>query len=92
MSSIDDLIAPVLRSPQLPMIVQRLQDQWAEENRRRHEFYNQISPDQKAEFIDGEMIVHSPARNRHLDVTKFVAKLLDTYTQIHGLGEIKVEK
>lgn len=92
MSTIDDLIAPIIHSPQLPMIVERLEAYWAQENLRRQEFYDEVTPDQKAEFIDGKMIVHSPARNRHLDVTKFVSKLLDTYTQIHGLGEIKVEK
>jgi Uma2 family endonuclease len=92
MLTIDDLIAPIIHSPQLPVIVQRLQNQLEEENRRRQEFYDEVSPDQKAEFIDGEMIVHSPARNRHLDVTQFVARLLITFAQIHGLGQVKVEK
>jgi Uma2 family endonuclease len=92
MSSIDQLIDPIRHSPHLPIVLERLQQQWLEEQRRRQEFYEKVTPDQKAEFIDGEIVLHSPARNRHLDVTKFVAKLLDTYAEIHRLGQVKVEK
>jgi Uma2 family endonuclease len=38
------------------------------------------------------VILHSPARNRHLDVTLRVATLLRAYVGIHQLGEVKSEK
>jgi hypothetical protein len=36
---------------------------------RRQQFYAAMTPEQKVEFIDGQVVRHSPARNRHLDVT-----------------------
>lgn len=51
-----------------------------------------MTPDQKIEFIDGEIVLHSPARNRHLDVTGCIYKLLHTYVVIHRLGQVKSEK
>ena len=50
------------------------------------------TPEQKVEFIDGEIVLHSPARNRHLDVTLRIATLLGTFTKLHNIGEVKVEK
>ncbi len=92
MSSIDSLIDPIRRSPQFPVMLDILQRQWEEEKRKRLAFYEEVTPDQKAEFIDGEIIIHSPARNRHLLVSKLVSKLLGPYVQIHHLGLINIEK
>lgn len=76
----------------MPEAVARLQKQMEEERERRMKFYQEMTPDQKIEFIDGEVILHSPARNRHLDVTLMLATLLRTYVSIHQLGEVKMEK
>jgi len=35
------------------------------EQKRRERFYEEMSEQQKAEFINGEVIVQSPARLRH---------------------------
>ncbi len=51
-----------------------------------------MTHDQKIEFIDGEVVLHSPARNRHLDVTGCIYKLLHTSVVIHRLGQVKSEK
>ena len=92
MTTIEDLIEPLRHSPLLPQIVERLSHQIVTERQRRNAFYAEMTPEQKVEFIDGEIILHSPARNRHLDVTLRIAKLLDTFTKLHTLGEVKVEK
>jgi len=92
MTVIEDLIEPLRHSPLLPQIVERLSEQIAAERQRRNTFYAEMTPDQKVEFIDGEIVLHSPARNRHLDVTLRIAKLLDTFTKLSGIGEVKVEK
>ncbi len=92
MTTLETLIEPLRHSPQLPEAMNLLHRQMEEENRRRRKFYDEMTPEQKIEFIDGEVILHSPSRNRHLDVTKFVLKLVDTYVSIHELGEVKVEK
>lgn len=92
MNMLESLIEPLRHSPRLPEAVALLQRQMEEEHQQREQFYRDMTPEQKIEFIDGEVVLHSPARNRHLDVTKFVLKLLDTYVSIHELGTVKVEK
>ena len=92
MSSVDRLIEPLRHSPQLPQAIAILQSQLEAERQRRDHFYRDMTPQQKIEFIDGEVILHSPARNRHLDVTVNVLQLLRTYVSINGLGQVKSEK
>ena len=92
MATVEELIKVLLHSPQLPNLVDRLTQQLQNERLARHQFYEDMTPDQKIEFIDGEVIVHSPARNRHLDVTMLTAKLLHTFVALHRLGTVKSEK
>ena len=92
MSSVDRLIETLRHSPQLPQAVAMLQLQLDAERHRRDQFYQEMTPDQKIEFIDGEVILHSLARNRHLDVTVNVLKIIHTYVVLHGLGQVKSEK
>ena len=92
MTKLDQLIEPLRHSPRLPEVVNLLQRQMAEERERRRVFYQEITPEQKIEFIDGEIVLHSPARNRHLDVTLRLATLLKSYVSLRNLGTVKVEK
>ena len=92
MATVEELIKVLLHSPQLPSLVDRLTQQLQNERLARHQFYEDMTPDQKIEFIDGEVILHSPARNRHLDVTMLTAKLLHTFVALHRLGTVKSEK
>ncbi|MFT5127832.1 MAG: Uma2 family endonuclease [Rhodothermales bacterium] len=85
-------IEALRHSPLLPEIVTALQDQLAAEHEIRKLFYRDMTPEQRIEFIDGEVIMHSPARNQHLDVTKYVLTLLDAYVRVPQLGTVKVEK
>ena len=92
MPSLATLIAPIIHSPQLMEISQLIQQKLDDERRLRNKFYEDMTPELKIEFIDGEVILHSPARNVHLDVTVWILKLLHTYVGIHQLGEVKSEK
>ena len=92
MKTIERLIETLSHSPLLPVVIQRLQEQIAEEQCKRELFYDEMTPDQKVEFIDGAVVMHSPARNRHLEVTMFVASLLRAYVDTHQLGVVRVEK
>ncbi len=73
-------------------IVSAVQEKIAAEQRRREEFYEWLDEDKKAEFIDGEIVVHSPVMKRHADATKLLTKLLDTYAEVKGLGYVGTEK
>ena len=91
-TTLETLLEPLRHSPQLVEAVDLLQQQIRSERERRAKFYEEMTPEQKIEFIDGEVVLHSPARNRHLDVTKNLLVLLSTHVQVRNLGEVKSEK
>lgn len=92
MNTLEALIEPLRHSPRLPEAVSLLQRQIEEERQLRQKFYEEMTPEQKTEFIDGQVILHSPARNRHLDVSKMTMTLLNTHVAMHQLGTVKSEK
>ncbi|MFN4258251.1 MAG: Uma2 family endonuclease [Gemmataceae bacterium] len=47
-----------------------------------------VDEDTKAEYIDGVMIVHSPASLRHDYVSGFIRSLLNDYAEAHDLGVV----
>jgi len=48
------------------------------EQQKREQFYEQNTEQKKAEFINGEIIVHSPVKIEHTIVGKLLLRLLDT--------------
>ena len=90
--SADELAERLYRVPDLKARLREMQERLDREERRRHEFYDWLDEDKKAEFIDGQIVVHSPAVKRHLDATKWLLKLVDTYVEIRGLGYVATEK
>ena len=92
MSTLDTMVESLLHSPRLPEVLGLLQRQWKEEQQHRQRFYTEMTPEQKIEFIDGKVVLHSPARKRHLDVTGRLMTLLRTFVSIHKLGSVAVEK
>jgi Uma2 family endonuclease len=90
--SLEALIAPLRHSPRLVEAVDLLRAQMREEQEQRERFYAEMTPEEKVEFIDGEVVPHSPAKHRHLGVTKRVVALLDAYVNVHQTGEVLSEK
>ena len=87
-----EILKPMVRSPELPQILKELYSYWEKEQSRRKEFYDWVSPNLKAEFIDGEVIVHSPVRSRHNVVLQNIVLLLSLHVRKKNLGYIGVEK
>ena len=52
------------------------------------EFEAWCDEDVKAEYVDGEVIVHSPVSTRHSDVVLFLAGLMRVIVQQHDLGRV----
>lgn len=92
MTTLETLIEPLRHSPQLVEAVDLLSRQIARERESRARFYEEMTPEQKIEFIDGEVVLHSPAKNRHLDATALLMNLISIHVRIHGLGTVKTEK
>jgi Uma2 family endonuclease len=62
------------------------------EKTARAAFREWLKPDTKAEFISGEIIMHSLAKRRHNQATHCINTLLGLYTSTRDLGEVSVEK
>ena len=88
----DTLIEALLDSPLLPKQLERLNRVLAEERPRRERFYEEMTEDGKWEFINGETIVHSPAKLRHIEVSDNLLVLLNAHVTRHGLGLVTHEK
>ena len=82
----------LLASPVLPKHIERLNQAFEREQRARRDFYEWLTPERKAEFINGDVIVHSPARKHHINTTGKLYRLLSTYVDVHNLGFVAQEK
>ena len=86
------LLDKLLHSPRLPIYVQEIQAVLADEAQKRQRFYDQISEQDKAEFINGEIIFHSPVKLRHNLASGHLYRLLSTFVVQHDLGFVGYEK
>ncbi|OIN56012.1 Uma2 family endonuclease [Arsenicibacter rosenii] len=86
------LVDQILELPDAPLLIQRVSDHLASERKRREQFYNDIDESIKAEFINGEPIVHSPVRKEHNEVTGFLYQLLNVFVRKNKLGFVGFEK
>jgi len=91
-SALEILLEPIRSSPLLPEVADALRREVEAEKQLRAKFYQEMTPSQKIEFIGGEVILHSPARNAHLDATLNIGILVADFVRKHGLGEVKIEK
>ncbi len=82
----------LLDSPVLPEILEQAQRALVKEQKLRQKFYNDITPEHKWEFIQGQVIMHSPALNRHLLATKRLYDVMSAYARVKDLGVVHIEK
>ncbi len=85
-------VQELLNSPKLALHVRTFNRVLEEERQKREHFYNEVTEYEKAEFINGEIIVHSPVKKRHTEAGKRLLHLLDLYVQIMDLGFLGYEK
>lgn len=88
----EPLLEPLIRSPKLPTYIRQLQNALAEEQRTRLHFYETVQEGDKVEFINGEVVMHSPVRLQHNEASFTLAMLIRTYADAHDLGTVGHEK
>jgi Uma2 family endonuclease len=86
------LLDQILDLPDAPRLVQQATDKLAQERIQREQFYNDIDESMKAEFINGEMIVHSPVMIEHNEANGLLFQLLNVYVRKNQLGFVGFEK
>lgn len=86
------VIEELLQEPTLPSILTRLQELFEAEQARRQYFYDVVTEEQKAEFINGEIVVHSPVKKQHASASSLLHQLLNVYVLTNRLGFVGYEK
>ncbi|ADB36478.1 Uma2 family endonuclease [Spirosoma linguale] len=82
----------ISQSPNLRELLDKLEQTWAKEQRRRHEFWADADEGVKAEFILGEIIYHSPIYGRHWMASTNITRYLIPYVYDNKLGKVGYEK
>lgn len=82
----------LLEAPDAKLVIERAQAILADEAQRRRAFREWLRDDIKAEFINGEVVMHSPVKRRHLDATQNLLILLRVYVHKYKLGAVDSEK
>lgn len=70
----------------------QLQRLWQDEQRRRRAFVEKLTPERKAEWINGEAVYHSPARHAHNAAVGSLFALLNDYRRAGAEITVTVEK
>lgn len=81
----------LLKSPKLFLYAKAIESYLNEELEKREAFYDWLTEDRKAEFINGEVIVQTPAKHRHTVASMNLSALLSSYVQHHDLGFVGAE-
>ena len=82
----------LIDSPRLPQITRQLDEIVSDEQARRQAFYDQITEDEKVEYINGKVIFQSPVKLRHNTSSNLLHRILSTYVSTYGLGVVGYEK
>jgi Uma2 family endonuclease len=88
----ENLLEQILDLPDAPLLMQEVNNKLNDERQRREKFYNDIDESMKVEFINGEIVVHSPVMKRHNQATGLLYKILHTYCYKNNLGFVGFEK
>jgi hypothetical protein len=86
------LMGQMLRSPQLALYVESIERVLEAERARRVRFHEAVREDEKAEFINGAVVVRSPVKLRHAQASDALFSLVRAYVTTHGLGIVGHEK
>ncbi len=86
------IVDKILEKPDAIIIFSQLQTRINEEAKRRHEFREWLDEDKKAEFVNGQVIMHSPVKRKHLAVSEHLNFLIGLHNRLKNLGVLMYEK
>jgi Uma2 family endonuclease len=92
MNTTEEIIAKIRQRPDMLQIIEQLEKEMQEEERKREEFYELIHENCKAEFINGQILMHSPVKNKHWMACTNLSADLTLYVKQNKLGVVGTEK
>lgn len=75
-----------------PNLVKRVNQELENERKNRIKFRNELKEHQKAEFINGEVVMQSPVKNIHAIFSGNLMTLLSLYSNFKNFGNVYHEK
>jgi len=86
------LIDDLLKEPNAYFLIREAQEALDDEKAKRLAFYDDIAEQEKVEFINGEIVVHSPVMKRHNAASLLLAQLMNIHVLKNQLGFVGIEK
>ena len=86
------ILMPLIQSPKLKEHFIKFKNYIKKEQQNRKDFYDFVTEDMNAEFINSEVVIHTPVTDVHESTFFGLASLLHIYTTINKLGRITQEK
>ena len=86
------LAEKILERPDAVMQLKHLQSKYEEEKKRRKYFREWVTEVVKAEFINGEVVIHSPVMKRHWRANDLLSRLLSFFLSVKEIGMVGTEK
>ena len=82
----------ILEMPNAFLLVDKVKSRLEDEQKRRRHFYEIVEENKKMEFINGEIVFHSPVKLQHNDATFLLGMLLKAFVNKNKLGFVGIEK
>ncbi len=92
MNTENKLLKQLKSSPDSVLVLDEFREYLKVEGGKRTKFYDLVHEDMKAEFINGEIVMHSPVRRSHWQVSNRIAYFMNHFLMENPLGEIGSEK
>ena len=90
--AMDVLVEKMLKTPDLPRKLQALNEAFTREQARRERFYDEMTPERRMEFINGQVIMHATSKWHHTETMGLLYMLLASYVNRHKLGKVGMER
>ena len=88
----DKILKEITDSPKFNFYLDELLKIHSQEQTLRQHFYETVREDQKAEYINGEIILHSPVKYRHGIASDLLFSLIQSFVIKHRMGVVLHEK
>ncbi len=86
------LTKKLLENPTIDLIINEIGIELAKEKELRKKFYEEVRDDLKAEFINGQIILHSPVSKRHSEAGRRLFYFVNKFVSTYHLGYLGYEK
>lgn len=86
------IVSELMNVPDAYLVLDAVQKALDQERERRLKFYNDITEQEKTEFINGEIVTHSPATFVHTKIGGLLFTALSLHVRKNALGFVGYEK